>query len=101
MRYLDEFGDPALARRLLHEIERSVTEAGFSRVTVERVPLTVRIPSASAFARGLVFGNPLHDEILARGGVPEAVYEAMTEAIERRLGDEMPLQAIVISASKE
>ncbi len=83
------------------EIEASVVEAGFSRVGIELVPLTAGIPSPSAFARGLVFGNPLYDEILTRGGDPEAVFQAMTEAIERRLGTEMPLQAIVITASKE
>ncbi len=83
------------------EIEASVRGAGFSRVAIEHVPLTSKIPSAGNFARGLVHGNPLHDEILSRGGNTDEVISAMTEAIERRLGGEMPLQAIYIHASKE
>jgi SAM-dependent methyltransferase len=83
------------------EIEASVRGAGFSQVAIEHVPLISRIPSAGDFARGLVYGNPLHDEILSRGGNIEKVVSAMTEAIGRRLGGEMPLQAIFIHASKE
>jgi len=82
------------------EIEAAVLRAGFSGVTIERIPLTSKIPSASNFAKGAVFGNPLYDEILTRGGDPQEILVAMTEAIDQRLGSEMPLQAIFIHASK-
>lgn len=81
-------------------IEESVRGAGFDRVTIETVPITVKIPSAENFARGLVFGNPVHEEITSRGGNPEELFTAVTAAIEERLGAEMPLQALVITASK-
>jgi hypothetical protein len=41
------------------------------------------------------------DEILARQGNPEEIRQAIAEAISERLGEKMPLQAIVISAGKE
>ena len=81
-------------------IEAELREAGFSRVEMEHLPVTSRIPSANAFARGLVFGNPLLEEILTRGGDPEAVVAALTRAIARDLGAEMPLRALVVVASK-
>jgi ubiquinone/menaquinone biosynthesis C-methylase UbiE len=83
------------------EIEDSVLRAGFSRVTIEHVPLTSKIPSASNFARGIIFGNPIYEEIVTRGGDPQAIFEAVTGAIERRLGSEMPLQALFVNASKD
>ena len=83
------------------EIEASVRRAGFSQVAIEHVPLTSKIPSARNFARGVVFGNPLYDEVLTRGGDPQAVFEAITVAIEQRLGSEMPLQALFVHASKK
>jgi ubiquinone/menaquinone biosynthesis C-methylase UbiE len=81
------------------EIRESVSQAGFSRVSVEYVPLWSKIPSAARFAQGLVFGNPLYDEIVSRGGNPEGVRKAVATAIEEELGGEMPLQALVIHAS--
>lgn len=82
------------------EISSAVTGAGFADVAVERVSLISKIPSARDFAQGLVFGNPLHEEIVTRGGDPEAVRAAVTRAIERHLGSEMSLQALVVQASK-
>ena len=82
------------------EIKESVLRAGFSRVTVEHLPLKSKIPSAASFAKGLVFGNPLYEEILTRGGDPEEVWSAVTDAISRQLGSEMPLQALIVHASK-
>lgn len=82
------------------QIRGSVELAGFSDVVIEHVPVQAAIPSASRFANGLVFGNPLYDEIVSRGGDPQEVCEAVTAAIERELGSEMPLQALVIHARK-
>ena len=83
------------------EIEASLLRAGFVRVTVERLPLRSAIPSAVAFGKGLVFGNPVFEEIVNRGGDPQQVCDAVTDAIGEQLGSEMPLQALVVVASKE
>jgi hypothetical protein len=56
-----------------------------------------------SFARGLVYGNPLIDQIRERGGVdPDRVVEGILEALHREFGPDthMPLQAIVFSAKK-
>jgi len=81
-------------------IQQSILDAGFAEVTIEAVPLVSRISSAARFARGLVFGNPLFEEISTRGGDPEEVCGAVAEAIDRQLGAEMPLQALFVHAKK-
>jgi hypothetical protein len=40
------------------------------------------------------------DEIIERDGDPERVRDAVTQAIDKSLGDSMPLQAIFIDAVK-
>ena len=82
------------------EIEESLSRAGFSKVTIEYLPLRSRIPSASDFAKGLVFGNPIYDEIIARDGDPDKLCSAVADAIDRQLGQEMPLRALIVLASK-
>ena len=82
------------------EIQETVSGAGFADVTIEHVALTSEIPSARDFATGLVFGNPLYDEVLARGGDPHAVCAAIATAIADQLGREMPLRALVVHANK-
>lgn len=77
----------------------SLNNAGFSHTETEVLPLIASIPSAAEFARGLVFGNPLTEEILSRGGNPELVCTALTQAIESNLGSSMPLQAVIIEGS--
>lgn len=82
------------------DIRRAVLEAGFDRVSIDLVRSESEIPSPRDFARGLVFGNPIVEEIVDRGGDPEIVCEAITEAIENQLGASMPLSALVIEARK-
>ncbi len=82
------------------EIRQSVSEAGFEQVSIEHMTLKSKIPSAEDFARGLVYGNPLHEEVVTRGGDPHAVCAAVADAIDRQLGAEMTLRALVVHASK-
>ena len=82
-------------------IRDSLSNAGFSDVSFEQVAVTSTIPSPQTFARGLVFGNPMHDEIVARNGNPADLTDALATAIRDDLGDEMPLKALVIEAEKQ
>lgn len=82
------------------EIRQSLLDAGFSEVNIDHIPLKSRILSPDRFAKGLVFGNPLYDEILARGGNPQEVFAAVSDVIDKQLGAEMPLQALVVHAVK-
>jgi ubiquinone/menaquinone biosynthesis C-methylase UbiE len=85
-------------------IKTSLIDAGFADIEIAVVRLEKEISAAATFGRGLVFGNPLIDQIRVRGGVaPERVVDAITQALKREFGADpgrMPLQAIVFSATK-
>lgn len=84
-------------------IKDSMVAAGFSDISVAVVRLEKEIPDAAAFARGLVYGSPLIDQIGSRGDVdPQRIFEAVTNALRREFGADpgrMPLQALVVSGS--
>jgi SAM-dependent methyltransferase len=83
-------------------IKESLMEAGFTDINVAVVRLKKEIPDVSRFARGLVHGNPLIDQLRTRGGVePDRVVDALAQALRGEFGGDppwMPLQAIVFSA---
>jgi ubiquinone/menaquinone biosynthesis C-methylase UbiE len=85
-------------------IKESVIAAGFTDFSAAVVTLDKEIPEAASFARGLVYGNPLIDQVQARGGVdPERIVEAILHELHREFGADpgrMPLQAIIFSAKK-
>jgi ubiquinone/menaquinone biosynthesis C-methylase UbiE len=85
-------------------IKASLIEAGFDGISAAVVRLVKEIPDAKAFARGLVYGSPLIDQLQARGGVePEKVVDALVQELHREFGADpgrMPLQAIMFSAKK-
>jgi ubiquinone/menaquinone biosynthesis C-methylase UbiE len=85
-------------------IKESLIDAGFADINVAVVALEKEIPDATRFARGLVHGNPLIDQIRARGGVdPDRVVDALAQALRQDFGADpgrMPLQAIVFCARK-
>ena len=81
-------------------IEKSLTDAGFSEISIEVLNITSEIPSSAEFAAGLVLGNPIFEEITSRGGDPDIVRSAVSGALERQLGAAMPLQALVVVARK-
>jgi SAM-dependent methyltransferase len=83
-------------------IKESLIDAGFSNINVAVVKLYKEIPDVTRFARGLVHGNPLIDQIRTRGGVePDRVVDALAQALRAEFGADrgrMPLQAIMFSA---
>ena len=79
-------------------IEKTMCQAGFSEAASHVVDVTSAIPSARDFATGLVYGNPLFEEVTSRGGDPEEICSAVAAAIEDQLGGSMSLQALVIDA---
>ncbi len=85
-------------------IKESLIAAGFADINAAVVRVEKEIPDASVFARGLVYGNPVIDQIRARGGVePERIVDALVQELHREFGRDpgrMPLQAIVFSARK-
>jgi hypothetical protein len=61
-------------------------------------------PNAANFARAAVYGNPLIDQVQARGGVdPERIVDTLTQEFHREFGNDpgrLPIQAMVFSATK-
>jgi SAM-dependent methyltransferase len=85
-------------------IKESLIGAGFTDINVAVVSLEKEISDAARFARGLVHGNPLIDQIKVRGGVdPDRIVDALAQALRQEFGADpgrMPLQAIIFSASR-
>ena len=85
-------------------IKESLIESGFNNINVAVVKLYKEIPDVARFARGLIHGNPLIDQIRTRGGVePDRVVDALARALRAEFGTDparMPLQAIVFSVTK-
>jgi SAM-dependent methyltransferase len=85
-------------------IKASLAAAELEDIAVHVLKIDKTIPKARQFAQGLIFGNPIIEEICARGAIdPDAIVVAMTAALQRAFGEDpghMPLQAIVFSARK-
>jgi hypothetical protein len=85
-------------------IKEAALDAGFVDLGIAVIRLDKVIPDLVGFARGVVYGNPLIDQLRARGGVePEAVLEALVAEFREAFGagpSRMPLQAIMFSALK-
>lgn len=83
-------------------MERAARAAGFSSVEISRVAFESPIPSPEKFAKGAIYGNPVHAEIVERGGAgPEQLRRAVAAAIVARLGPPpvtTPLAAYIVEA---
>jgi ubiquinone/menaquinone biosynthesis C-methylase UbiE len=82
-------------------IKDALREAGFAGLDISVVPLEKRIADPAQFARAIVHGNPLADQIRERGGDSERVIAAILAELQREFGEKpMPLQAILYRASR-
>jgi SAM-dependent methyltransferase len=88
----------------LDPIKDCLGAAGFTDLRVAVLSLSKIVPDVATYVRALVLGNPLIDQIRARGSVdPERVIEALAEALPREFGTDptrVPLQAIVFEARR-
>jgi SAM-dependent methyltransferase len=88
----------------LDPIKDSLDDAGFTDLRIAALKVNKIVPDIAGYSRALVFGNPLIDQIRARGGVdPERVVDALAEALPRKFGTDptrIPLQAIVFEATR-
>jgi ubiquinone/menaquinone biosynthesis C-methylase UbiE len=85
-------------------IKDSLDAVGFSDLRIAVLSLKKTVPDVATYARALVLGNPLIEQIRARGSVdPEWVIKALAEALPREFGTDptcIPLQAIVFEARR-
>jgi SAM-dependent methyltransferase len=85
-------------------IKEYLIAAGFDDIGIAVIRQERELPDTANFARAAVHGNPLIDQVRARGGVdPERIVDALTQEFRREFGDpgRMPIQAIVFSATKK
>ena len=86
-------------------IKELLIAAGFADIGIAVIGQERELPDVAHFARAAVFGNPLIDQIRARGGVdPERVVDALEQEFRREFGGNpgrMPVQAIVFSAARK
>lgn len=85
-------------------IKEALSAAGFEDAEVDVVKFDKEIPKTEVFVQGLVFGNPVIEEIRGRANAePEEVAAALEVALNDEFGSNpgrMPLRAIVVSARK-
>jgi SAM-dependent methyltransferase len=89
---------------LIDPIKESLTDAGFIDIKVAVLSVEKEIPDVASFARGIIYGNPVTEQIRARGGVePDWIVEAVTVALRREFGADpgrMAMQTITFEAVK-
>jgi ubiquinone/menaquinone biosynthesis C-methylase UbiE len=85
-------------------IKEMVLEAGFQDLQITVAPVQKTVHDLEMFSRGLIFGNPLFNQILSRGGpTPDAVQGQVLGLLAEQLGSNpaiVPLQTIFYSATK-
>jgi ubiquinone/menaquinone biosynthesis C-methylase UbiE len=84
-------------------VKEWVLDAGFTDLTVNVIHREKEISDSAAFARGMILGNPLSDQVKQRGGDPEELVAMVLQDLHRSFGADpghMPLQAIFYSAQK-
>lgn len=82
--------------------KEALIDAGFTDIKVQIVARQKNIGDAASFARGLIHGNPMIEEIRTRGGNPDQIVEAVVAALRREFAPSglMPLQAIFFDAGR-
>lgn len=89
---------------LIDPIKEALIAAGFDGIEISVLRQHRPVADFAAFAHGVVFGNPVLDQIRQRGGIePTQIQEAVTMAMRQEFGGEpgmMPIQAIVFEARK-
>jgi hypothetical protein len=85
-------------------IKEALTGAGFTAIRIAVLSEERDIPDAATFARGMVFGNPVIEQIRARGGVdPDRIADALAQAFLQELGSNpcrTPMQTITFEARR-
>ncbi len=96
------FYEVPFAYHRIDPIKEALTEAGFINFGAAVLHLDKTVPDLSAFVQGLIYGNPVVEQIRARGGDPARVADSLSDALRREFGDpaRIPLQAIVFEARR-
>jgi SAM-dependent methyltransferase len=96
------FYEVPFAYHRLDPVREAVTAAGFTDFGAAVRHIDKVVPDPAVFARGLIYGNPVIEQIRLRGGDPDRVVEAVAGAVRREFGDppRIPLQVIFFEAAR-
>ena len=90
---------------MIDPIKEALIDAGFGEIEVSVLQLQRSVNDFMSFARGIVFGSPVVDQIRQRGGVELAeIQQAVAAALRDEFGPEpalMPIQAIVFETRRK
>ncbi|HVX99166.1 MAG TPA: methyltransferase domain-containing protein [Pseudorhodoplanes sp.] len=84
-------------------IKEGLARAGFVDVAEDEMSMIKDIADINAFARGLVYGNPMIDQITQRGTIdPKDVFDALLATLRQEFGNpgRMSLKTFLLSARK-
>lgn len=84
-------------------IKADLLEAGFDDLEIAVLHQQRALPDLRAFATGMVFGNPLIEQINLRGGDPDKIRDTLLAELQRAFGANnahMDVQVLVFSARK-
>jgi ubiquinone/menaquinone biosynthesis C-methylase UbiE len=87
---------------LIDPIKETLLDSGFTDIKADVLSQERIIPDVTSFARGMVYGNPVIEQIRARGGVdPDRIAEALANSFREQLGSDpcrTPMQVIMFEA---
>lgn len=85
-------------------IKQDLLDAGFTDIVVRVLPILKPVADLDLFARGLIYGNPVIDQLKARGATAaDALVDRIAEQLRTEFGrspTRVPLQAIVYEADR-
>jgi ubiquinone/menaquinone biosynthesis C-methylase UbiE len=88
----------------LDPIKEALTEAGFGDLRIAVLGEERHVVDIDAFAHGVIYGNPVIEQIRARRSAdPDGIVAAMAERLRREFGDNpcrIPMQTITFEARR-
>src|SRR5207237_8219299 len=96
------FYEVPFAYHRLGPIREAVSEVGFTDFRAAVLHIDKAVADPAAFARGIILGNPVVEQIRARSGDPERVVDSIAEMLRREYGARpmLPLQVIFFEATR-
>jgi SAM-dependent methyltransferase len=96
------FYEVPFAYHRIDPIREGMTAAGFTDFSAAVRHLDKVVPDTAVFARGVILGNPVAEQIRARGGDPAAIIDRVAEMLHGEFGrpPRLPMQVIFFEAMR-